>query len=300
MTTSVNIEGQKVFVSYRREDCLIHSSALVDGLALRLPNWNIFRDLDSIVHGTAWHDHIQREIEMCAVVLVLIGDDWLTIADGEVRRLDNPDDVLRQEIETALDRDVPVVPILVERARMPDASQLPEPIRGLARFHAMELTEHRWSRDIDELASALKNVVRIQSAPAESAANSIAIPKRVTEAWLRDNARNLSKTELAELVGVLRDRGWPDGWIIDYVFGYANADDVPKLRRPRGDAARAPGYGAQKRITEAFLARTVPELDGDSLAALVEIMERRGWSAGQIEDMALVYARADAVEPKAF
>jgi hypothetical protein len=90
------------------------------------------------------------------VLLALIGDRWLTItgADG-VRRLDDPEDFVRVEIEAALARNVLVVPILVAGAKMPSAGDLPPSIAGLVRRQALELSPNRFDTDLSRLLKVL-------------------------------------------------------------------------------------------------------------------------------------------------
>jgi len=90
------------------------------------------------------------------VLLALIGRRWLTVTgeDGR-RRLDNPGDFVRLEIEAALTRNVRVIPILVEAARMPRASELPASLAKLARRQALELTSSRFGLDAQRLLRTL-------------------------------------------------------------------------------------------------------------------------------------------------
>jgi hypothetical protein len=72
--------------------------------------------------------------------LAVIGPNWLDVKDESgVRRLDNPDDFVTIEIAAALARDIRVIPVLVDNARMPKADKLPESIRPLVRRNAVEV-----------------------------------------------------------------------------------------------------------------------------------------------------------------
>jgi hypothetical protein len=110
--------GPRLFISYRRSDCQPQANGLYDGLSHRLPSASVFMDIDSIPPGADFEEHIRREIEICDLVLVLIGDNWLDqTADGSSRRIDTPDDFVRLEIESALASPrVNVLPVLVEGA----------------------------------------------------------------------------------------------------------------------------------------------------------------------------------------
>ena len=99
---------------------------------------------------------ITNAVASCDVLLALIGRRWLTITgqDGR-RRLDNPDDFVRLEIEAALTRNVRVIPILVEAAKMPRADELPTSLAKLARRQALELSSNRFGLDTQRLLRAL-------------------------------------------------------------------------------------------------------------------------------------------------
>jgi hypothetical protein len=151
---------QRVFISYRRSDCQPQANGLHDGLRNRLTDARIFMDIDSIPPGADFEEHIRNEIEQCHVVLVLIGDNWLDPRPGStVRRLDEANDFVRLEVESALGSpDVRVIPVLVEGAQMPGAEELPESIRRLARLNAIELGDSRWSSDLERLAEQLRRL----------------------------------------------------------------------------------------------------------------------------------------------
>lgn len=90
------------------------------------------------------------------VVLALIGDDWLTVADAQGNRpLDKADDFVRVELTAPLKRNVPVIPVLLERARMPGPTELPPELSQLARINALEITDDRWDYDVGRLISKL-------------------------------------------------------------------------------------------------------------------------------------------------
>ncbi len=103
-----------VFISYRREDSLDATDRLYTGLAETMERKSLFLDLDSIPAGVDFRNYIASKIGMCDVVLVVIGDYWL-LPRGEVgaRRIDDPADFVRLEIESALKQKVPIIPVLV-------------------------------------------------------------------------------------------------------------------------------------------------------------------------------------------
>jgi len=144
------------FISYRREDSGGWAGRLGDDLDGIAGADHVFRDV-KIPPGVDYERHIEQVLDSCDVVLVVIGPRWATLADaaGQVR-LHDPYDLLRREIERALARtDVEVIPVLVQRAQMPQVSTLPEGLRALTRLQGFELSDGRWTRDVDELADTL-------------------------------------------------------------------------------------------------------------------------------------------------
>ncbi|SEB63522.1 TIR domain-containing protein [Nocardioides exalbidus] len=150
--------AQRIFISYRRSDAQSQANGLNDGLRNRLPGAQIFMDIDSIPPGADFEEHIRGEIAQCDVVLVMIGDQWLDVRPGTaVRRIDEPQDFVRLEVQSALETGrVRVIPVLVEGAQMPGAAELPDDISRLARLNAFELSDTRWTKDIETLSGILR------------------------------------------------------------------------------------------------------------------------------------------------
>lgn len=155
-----------IFISYRRGDSAGHAGRLYDGLVSRFADSQVFIDVDAIAPGIDFVQRIQEAVQSCDVVLVLIGEEWVSMKgrDG-TRRLDDAEDFVRLEIAAALERGVPLVPVLVEGARMPDASALPENIRGLARQNAIELSDARWHYDVSRLIEAVSRLSPEETQP---------------------------------------------------------------------------------------------------------------------------------------
>jgi TIR domain-containing protein len=126
----------KVFVSYRRDDSRLMCDRIYECLQQAFGRQNVFRDIDNIPGGVVWPDYINAAFAKCKVALVLMGPTWLTIAHDSGRRLDNPDDRVRIEIETALNRTIPIIPVLLQDAKMPATEQLPESLQKLTSFNA--------------------------------------------------------------------------------------------------------------------------------------------------------------------
>jgi hypothetical protein len=87
---------------------------------------------------------------LCDVLLVVIGPRWLQQHDG-ASRLDDPRDWVRIEILSALNRNILVIPILVDGATMPSETDLPDELRPLAMYQALVLTEAGWRSELTRL-----------------------------------------------------------------------------------------------------------------------------------------------------
>jgi hypothetical protein len=110
-------------------------------------------DLDDFAAGGEFAVDAKEMVARSDVLLVLIGNRWAV--DGNATRLADPTDLLRHEIETALEKGVRVIPVLVDGARLPDPASLPESLRPLLQRNTFELTERRWDYDVKELVATL-------------------------------------------------------------------------------------------------------------------------------------------------
>jgi hypothetical protein len=147
----------RVFISYRREETAYPAGWLYDRLDDHFGGGQVFKDVDSIPLGDDFMEAITRAVGSCDVLLALIGDRWVGITDERgQRRLDDPDDFVRLEIEAALARNVRVIPVLVDGARMPRADELPDSLTTLVRRQALELSPSRFESDTDRLFRVLE------------------------------------------------------------------------------------------------------------------------------------------------
>lgn len=148
-----------IFISYRRSESRHAAGRLGDDLAEAFGPESIFRDIEGIEPGLDFTRALEKALGSCVVMLVLIGPQWLRVADAQGRRrLDQPDDWIRQEIATALARDVRVVPLLLEGTPLPDAADLPPDLQPLVRRQALELSDNRWRGDLQRLVETLARV----------------------------------------------------------------------------------------------------------------------------------------------
>jgi hypothetical protein len=155
------LAGKKViFLSYRREDSADVAGRIYDRLIQAFEKTQVFKDVDSIPLGVDFRKHLQRTVEGCAVTLVVVGNRWLGAASPSGgRRIDDPKDFVRVEIEVALQRDIPVIPLLVHGAVLQE-SELPSILASLAYRNGTSIRpDPDFHRDMDRLIESLRTYV---------------------------------------------------------------------------------------------------------------------------------------------
>lgn len=151
-----------VFLNYRRGSSSGSAGRLFDLLGRSLPDAKVFMDVDSIEPGIDFVKVIDQQISTCDYFIAVIGPGWSEARgeDGQ-QRLANPNDYVRLEIEAALRRDIRVVPVLVEGAKMPSANGLPESLQPFTRRNAFEIAHHSFASDVSELSTIILQSVGI-------------------------------------------------------------------------------------------------------------------------------------------
>lgn len=130
----------RVFISYRRSDSADVTGRIHDRLVAHFGEGNVFQDVEDIPLGMDFTENVLDVIGKCDALLAIIGDKWLTAVDEKGgRRLDRPDDYVRNEIESALGRKIPLIPVLVGRAEMPGPDVLPDSLRKLSTRNAIHV-----------------------------------------------------------------------------------------------------------------------------------------------------------------
>jgi TIR domain len=150
----------RIFINYRRDDSAGTAGRLRDRLADAFGPKNLFMDVDNIPAGIDFVTHLRTQLATCDAFLAVIGPNWLNARDesGD-RRLDNPDDLVSVEIATALARNIRVIPVTVDGARLPKANELPDRLTPLVR-HAIELHNAHFRRDAETLIEKVRNSLR--------------------------------------------------------------------------------------------------------------------------------------------
>jgi hypothetical protein len=165
-----------VFISYRRDDSAGFAGRIYDRLVSRLESGRVFFDVDNIEPGLDFVKVLADRVGNCDALVAIIGEEWLTSSNDEhERRLDDPHDFVRIEIEAALQRDIRVIPVLINGARMPRATDLPDPLKPLVRRQAIEISHTRFDSDSERLTRAVQRALDHQP-PGTVAAESTQAP----------------------------------------------------------------------------------------------------------------------------
>jgi len=147
-----------VFISYRREDSADITGRIYDRLVQHFSKEIVFKDVDSIPLGIDFRRHIEGALGQCKVLVAVIGENWIenNLPQGQ-RRINNPRDHLRIEVEVALRRDIPVIPVLVRRATMPSEDQLPPSLQSLAYRNGIPIRpDPDFHTDMDRLIKGIE------------------------------------------------------------------------------------------------------------------------------------------------
>jgi Domain of unknown function (DUF4190)/TIR domain len=120
-----------VIISYRRDDTGAITGRICDRLRARFGAERVYMDIDSNPIGVDYRAHIDDSLKRCDMLLAVIGRQWLGPGAAGSRRIDDPSDLVRLEVASALTRGIRVVPILIDETEMPSAEELPEELRGL-------------------------------------------------------------------------------------------------------------------------------------------------------------------------
>jgi hypothetical protein len=152
--------SRKIFISYRRDDAKAEARSIYQHLARIYGRDQIFMDVDSIQKGLDFTKVLGRSLSETSVMLVVMGRTWLSRQDENgVRRLDDPADYVRLEIATALQRDIPVIPVRVDGARLPRTEELPDDLKSLVRRQGTAITHENFDSDVRGLEADLKQLV---------------------------------------------------------------------------------------------------------------------------------------------
>ncbi len=144
-----------VFISYRREDAAGHAGRLNDRLVSLFGDDAVFMDVQDIHPGADFRKTIEQTIASCDVLIAIIGPRWLASFQARAGR---EDDMVSAEILAALTTNTTIVPVLVGGAGMPPDNELPEILRPLTRYQAVEIRDARFEDGFQQLAAFLRTL----------------------------------------------------------------------------------------------------------------------------------------------
>src|SRR5262249_47973464 len=148
----------RITISYRRGDSGIITGRIFDRLANHYGKNAVFRDIDNIPAGVDFREGIDENLDQSAVVLAIVGPRWIGSYSGR-DRISEPSDPVRVEVETALQKRKPLVPVLVMNAHMPTVEQLPSSLHDFAYRNAVTIDSER---DFDvHMARLIRSIDRI-------------------------------------------------------------------------------------------------------------------------------------------
>lgn len=148
-----------IFISYRRSDSTSDTGRIYDHLEHRFGRTRVFKDVDSIPLGVNFREFLNREVAQCHVLIAVIGSNWLVPGKEGRSKLEDPNDWVRLEIEAALQRKIPVIPLLVNGAEMPRASELPESLKVLSEWQSMRVRpDPDFRKDISKLIDGIERL----------------------------------------------------------------------------------------------------------------------------------------------
>ncbi len=221
------------FLSYRRDDAGPYARSLQLQLSQRVPDALVFMDLDSIEPCLDFAEVIEEALNSSAVLVALIGRQWATVTDEDgARRLDNPDDYVRFEVTTALERGVRVIPVLIDGARALRRQDLPEGLHKLARLNAHKLSYDRYQDDADRLLDLIQRVLAAVGQEPETERER-ELPARNAENSADRQAQDEAEQEAREKADVFdpTQQGMPA----------APHDEQGNYENPAGSGAEIPG-----------------------------------------------------------
>jgi hypothetical protein len=155
-TTNLPPHAGTIFISYRRADSADVTGRIYDRLIDRFGTEHVYKDVDSVPLGVDFREYVGNLVQRCDALIAIIGNQWINAQAGSARRLDDPRDLVRIEISAALARSIPVVPVLVGNAAMPNEHELPDEIRGLAYRNAISVRpDPDFHKDLDRLIAGI-------------------------------------------------------------------------------------------------------------------------------------------------
>jgi hypothetical protein len=144
----------RIFISYRREDGAASARSICDRLTQVFGSANVFMDVNSLVAGQRFDVELNKALGQCKVFLAIIGPRWMELLAK--RESEGEHDYVRQELATALKRNMVVIPVLAEGASLPRNTSLPPDIDAIVMHQKQEVTHERFAHDVNDLVRAIR------------------------------------------------------------------------------------------------------------------------------------------------
>ncbi|WP_081344967.1 4a-hydroxytetrahydrobiopterin dehydratase [Janthinobacterium lividum] len=197
----------KIFVNYRHSDAQHAAIAIAETLRWTFADGEVFFDRTSIQGGEVWPKTIRTALEHTTVLVVIIGQDWLKACDQYARRkIDHPDDWVRQEIARAIERGIVIVPVILDKAHVPPIEALDESLHLIAHSQIEQVRVDSWESDLARLIARLKVVSHAKVRAIPAFPNGIPIPR---PARVQKEQQLLTPEELDEQVADV------SGWVLE-------------------------------------------------------------------------------------
>ncbi|MFD4636496.1 NB-ARC domain-containing protein [Lentzea sp. NPDC058436] len=175
-----------IFINYRTADAAHGAAACYELLAAQFGADRVFRDCISMTPGQDYPSAINTALEQVQVLVAIIGPRWLATDASGNQLIDNPRDWVRREIARALDREILVIPLLLDEASLPSADDLPPDVAGLTRRQVARVRHQLLGPDVRRLADNIA-----QHVPRLGAHTPAVIPQRrfALLDWIRPRRR---------------------------------------------------------------------------------------------------------------
>lgn len=152
----------RIFISYRRRDTLPIVGRIYDHLINKFGESNVFMDFDSIKAGTDFRVVLSEKIEDADIMLAIIGGNWLQQSTPANKDNEGMNDYVRIELETAINKDIKIIPVLVDGASMPTPDQMGTTLEKISYLHATNLNSGRdFKNHISRLINEIENLSEI-------------------------------------------------------------------------------------------------------------------------------------------
>jgi TIR domain len=163
------VQRGPIFLSYRRSDSAGHAGRIYDRLAARFPG-RVFRDFEALSPGVDFAREIDLRVSTASAMVAVIGPAWAARRPDGGARLHDEDDFVRLELAAAIKRNIPLIPVLVQGADLPNKDELPEELRPLVRRQALTVREDSFDAGMQKLIAALQKALQI---PASASPNAL-------------------------------------------------------------------------------------------------------------------------------